>query len=607
MPQSDISELLAIYEQMRGALESADKEFRQTIPRLMKNVPEKTLKKRLRSWLPPFEATQDLHESDYMGIAMLGELYVTDSLLFERSASGRTAIDRYLKTRGAQASELVRASAQPRLYIGSVRHVMENGAILSDLLDDTAIAIHTQTPLPMEPGEIFAVRALPWPADAPTALALAPMVPLDGDADDMLQSLRAQETRPGAAQSERILQRLYRQFLRHGIVRLLTGAGGEILYEDDMPGGDSLQGAGRATELFPPLDLNDDDPLDRLIKSWAAQPPSPSQHHLARLHATADGILHALIHAMSAREHGPPEVAQAARLLARVLAETLQAREQAGLSGRAASPTQIRGQIRENLPRAAQYEAVTGLYDTLLEEIRIAGGDGTGQVQDPQMARVLERIQALRMRTTEQGFTEEEAYTAARKLADLLDRYGAALSDADLARHHICAVHVETGQRKSTPLQDCAGAIATFCDCRVWMDVAADNTRDIVFFGMEQDAQAAVALYELVGQTLDDELAAYKRGAEYRSGDAALRRRASHAFSVGLTQRIAARLGEMQAERQQEGVRSSGRDLVVLKSAEIDRTLEQLGINFVTRSSYRRMSDHDAFRAGVDAAERFEI
>lgn len=604
MSESGIDELLAAYERARPALESADEEFQGLTGPLLKNVPGKGFDKRLRSWLPGDEL-EELEDEARTGFVTLATFYVTDTLVFERSVSGKTAIDRFIKRRKGQVSPLVQALGGARLYAGPVRLAMDKGVILEDILSETEIAIHTGTMTPTRAGDVVAARAVTWPADGGTALALAPLVPLDEVGRELLEPLFAQEAIPGPGQSQRVLQRLYRHFIRHGLIRLINGEGMTV-YRDE-----SLVSGAEPTHTPPPrimpvLSLNETDPTDRLIQNWMDAAPSSAQIGLARLLATPDALLRALIHAVSARENGQPDKETVALKVTKLLAETLEARERAGLLGRAASRSQIRGQIRESLPNRVQHEAVTAAYDTLMDEIQIEAG-GWRQVEDPQMARVIDRIRALQARTTEQGFSEEEAYAAARKLAELMDRYGAELSEVQLAQHSMRAEHIETGQRRSTPLHDCAGAIAHFCDCRIWIEIAEDKTRSIVFFGLQQDTQAAVALFDLVARTLEDELAAYKRSDDYLRGNTGDRRRASHAFSVGLIARIGDRLEEMKAERQAAGIRSSGRDLVVLKSAEIERELERLGLNLVSRSSRRSMQDEDAYFAGRSAGEKFEV
>lgn len=80
------------------------------------------------------------------------------------------------------------------------------------------------------------------------------------------------------------------------------------------------------------------------------------------------------------------------------------------------------------------------------------------------------RIQALRAKTIDNGCTEDEALSAAAKVAELLDRYDLSLTDVEIRAAACERRSFETYRKKRIPLDDCIGAIAKFCDCRVWRE-----------------------------------------------------------------------------------------------------------------------------------------
>ena len=80
------------------------------------------------------------------------------------------------------------------------------------------------------------------------------------------------------------------------------------------------------------------------------------------------------------------------------------------------------------------------------------------------------RIQGLRAKTIDNGCTEGEALAAAAKVAELLDRYDLSLTDVELREAPCDRLEYETHRKKRIPLDDCIGAIADFCDCRVWRE-----------------------------------------------------------------------------------------------------------------------------------------
>ena len=110
------------------------------------------------------------------------------------------------------------------------------------------------------------------------------------------------------------------------------------------------------------------------------------------------------------------------------------------------------------------------------------------------------RIQALRAKTTANGCTEDEALSAAAKVAELLDRHDLSLSDVEL-QTSLCERRVyETHRKKRIPLDDCIGAVAQFCDCRVWREKNAAVEVSYVFFGLSADVEVAHYLAELIDE-----------------------------------------------------------------------------------------------------------
>ena len=120
------------------------------------------------------------------------------------------------------------------------------------------------------------------------------------------------------------------------------------------------------------------------------------------------------------------------------------------------------------------------------------------------------RIQALRAKTIDNGCTEGEALAAAAKVAELLDRYELSLSDVEI-RETQCEERVyETRLKKRIPIDECIGAIATFCDCRVWREKNAAGEARFVFFGLPADVEVAHYLTELIDGAVRAELGRYK-------------------------------------------------------------------------------------------------
>ena len=219
---------------------------------------------------------------------------------------------------------------------------------------------------------------------------------------------------------------------------------------------------------------------------------------------------------------------------------------------------------------------------------------------------LLRRLQALRARTVENGCTEGEAMAAAAKVAELLDRHDLSLSDLEI-RAAPCERRVyETHLKKRIPLDECVGAIAAFCDCKVWREKNAAGEAVYVFFGLNADVEVAHYLCGLVDGAVRTELGRYKTTPEYKSFRHQERHVANASFALGMVASIADRLTAMKEARDRAN-ESTGRSLVVVKSAVVESELAKLDLQLRTVEAPRRMVSPDAYDAGGAAGERVPI
>lgn len=223
-----------------------------------------------------------------------------------------------------------------------------------------------------------------------------------------------------------------------------------------------------------------------------------------------------------------------------------------------------------------------------------------------ELDRLTARIQALRAKTIANGCTEDEALAAAAKVAELLDRYDLSLSDVEMRAAPCDRLAYESGRKKRIPLDDCVGAIAHFCDCKVWREKNAAGEASYVFFGLKADIAAAHALAGLVDSAVRTELGRYKTSRDYLRFRHQDRHMANASFALGMVARIADRLSAMKAERDAVN-RSSGRDLVVLKSSVVEAELEKLDLRLRSVRSRGRMVMTDAYEAGEAAGDSLAL
>jgi hypothetical protein len=216
------------------------------------------------------------------------------------------------------------------------------------------------------------------------------------------------------------------------------------------------------------------------------------------------------------------------------------------------------------------------------------------------------RIQGLRAKTIDNGCTEGEALAAAAKVAELLDRHDLSLSDVEIREAPCERREYETHRKKRIPLDDCIGAIAAFCDCRVWREKNPAGEGRYVFFGLRSDIEVAHYLTELIDTAVRSELGRYKTGADYQRFRHQERHLANASFALGMVASIADKLMAMKAGRD-EVINGTGRGLVVLKAAVVDTELEKLDLKLRTVSRASRMVSPMAYEAGGEAGASFAI
>ncbi|WP_183234284.1 DUF2786 domain-containing protein [Bradyrhizobium sp. CIR18] len=216
------------------------------------------------------------------------------------------------------------------------------------------------------------------------------------------------------------------------------------------------------------------------------------------------------------------------------------------------------------------------------------------------------RIQALRAKTIANGCTEDEALSAAAKVAELLDRHDLSLSDVEL-RASPCERRVfGTHRKKRIPLDDCIGAIAHFCDCRVWREKNPAGENIYVFFGLGADVEVAHYLAELIDGAVRAELGRFKTSVDYARFRHQERHLANASFALGMVASIADRLVAIKASRDQVN-EGTGRGLVVLKTSVVDAEFDKLDLKLRTQRSTGRMVSMTAYEAGGDAGASLAI
>lgn len=216
------------------------------------------------------------------------------------------------------------------------------------------------------------------------------------------------------------------------------------------------------------------------------------------------------------------------------------------------------------------------------------------------------RIQALRAKTVDNGCTESEALAAAAKVAELLDRYDLSLSDVEIREAACEQLAFETHRKKRVPLDGCIGAVAHFCDCRVWREKNAVGETRYVFFGLRSDVEVAHYLTELIDGAVRHELGRYKTSKAYQKFRHNERHLANSSFTFGMVGSVAEKLRAMKDGRDAANA-GTGRALIVVKTAVVDAELAKLNLRLRAQRSTSRMVSESAYEAGGAAGASLAI
>ncbi len=523
--------------------------------------------------------------------------------MFTPSLTGVTSVDRLVRQRKSRETPEERvalaalAASKFRLLRLLARQTSEL-IFAEDMTTGEFLTLIDEDIPASAAGTIMFVRLCALP-DGLSSVA-GPRTPLDKSALDIVLAF----ARPGKGlnNSARAAATLYKHLVRNGGPRI-KGMNALPPVEEESAE-DSVQ-------------REEDCEIERLAKSWAslgpgAEPCAASVFEARRLTSSLH-LTRALEACVAARDRRETVLAEAWSRLAYIQMETYHRRAVAGTGAEKAPLDVIGGAIDRAIASRSFPLKARDLFNDLRQRLMASNASAARSVEGKgaageELARVLKLIQALRAKTVDQGCTEQEALASAAKVAELLDRYGLSLSEIEM-RHQACeGVGIDTGRRRRVSLDECVTTIALFCDCKVWSEKSAGGEIRYVYFGLPADVQAAHYLYDLIDVTFEAETARFRRGAVHASAETGARRASVNSFQVGLSTGICMKLKALKTERDAANLRSSGRDLVPVKSSVIEDELEKLGLAFERKAqSRKRRVVSDAYEAGREAGRKFEM
>ena len=539
----------------------------------------------IRKWLSRMEMPA-MSEGRLAAATADAMLLAADLLLSYPAASGATAFDRLARSRTrAPAAE---QAAMTALCRGRFRLLeVANGAAGSAPMARDAVSGETLrivgADLPPRSSVAVLFSRAVMLGDKECCLPGA-VTPLDPSAAAVARNHPAAGGL-GAIAGARWAEAVYEHVVRHGTAAVSVF---------DRP-------AGRDEEVAEPID----DEIYELATAWAALAdavPNADLLQRSRFSTNLPNVLDVLAGATTARERRMETLATGFERLLLVQLETIVHRERSGA-----------GKLGlDSVARSVDEAIATGGLPRTARELlaslrRSIAGNGIRQRDDPGLTALVQRIRALRAKTVAQGCTEQEALAAAEKAAELLDRYGLSLSELEFRAQPCDGIGIQTNRRRFAPIDTCVPMIATFFDCRAWVEQVPGQALRYVFFGLRADVAAAQYMYDLVERAFQTETEAFRTSGIYLRmvGE---RRSATNSFQVGLGRGICGKLAGMQAARENNRRSASGRDLVPIKAAMVEEELAKLGLDLHTRELGRgRRVLAEAFAAGEAAGQRFEF
>ncbi|RWP29894.1 hypothetical protein [Mesorhizobium sp.] len=213
--------------------------------------------------------------------------------------------------------------------------------------------------------------------------------------------------------------------------------------------------------------------------------------------------------------------------------------------------------------------------------------------------RIARLARALAAKTAENGCTEDEAISAAEKLAEMLAAHNMTLDEA-MMREQPFATHREhredaIGERLWKP----ASAIALLTGSRYWRSPAGVWPVSITFFGFDHEVEVSKYLLAICARSMEDG----QRRVEKQHALINKDRRRSHvlAYLDGMADTLERRIRALKPKE------PTGTGLIVVRDALIDAALKDANIQ-LRDTRARGSRDFDpSYAAGALAAERVRL
>lgn len=213
--------------------------------------------------------------------------------------------------------------------------------------------------------------------------------------------------------------------------------------------------------------------------------------------------------------------------------------------------------------------------------------------------RIAARIRALLAKTVENGCTEEEALSAARKAAELLVQYNLTVDEVQMRKskfkRHTEHFDDAVGER----LWKIADAVAHLTGSRYWVSPTGVTPVEINFFGFDHEVDVSRYLLEVCANAMRSHEVKLK--AQHRLLRPSAQRRYILPFLDGIADRLNKRIKEMKPPAPE------GKGLIVLHKELVDAALKGEGLQFKSRSTRDSRYWDATYRNGVAAGDSVSL
>ena len=222
---------------------------------------------------------------------------------------------------------------------------------------------------------------------------------------------------------------------------------------------------------------------------------------------------------------------------------------------------------------------------------------------------ILNKINALRSKITENGATEEEAMAALAMADKLMNKHG--VSEEDLRnvefKRDMKQSEFHQRQKATHPVHKyCSVVIGKFCGVKVWgtWDSGVKNKKITALFGFHGDVEMAEFLMNLIHDSMER---GWKEFLATTPKEEGVSRHTQYwNFMMGFGYRVNDKIKELMITRQTE---ATGTDLIEIKEALVEQGRDALFPDLDLRKNKKSSVNVDvnAFLSGTAAGDRVNI